>query len=463
MDYATRLLVGLLAATMFIAGCPDNNSDPVEKDPIYIHGIFDQTGPTGGVGISYAAAILDYIAETNETGGIEGHQIVMEGKMTWNEDTEQWEGEGDWVDYQYSADRAIAVYDHWKSEADWGNIATIFGWGTGDSIALSETVAQDKMVYLSASYAGALAAPVAINKTIDLGDEVSFDIDNPGHPYNFFTGLDYSTAIRAGLEFAKQDGASRVAFVGCTAGYCTEPIVAGRQYAKSIGLVVEDNPNPGNPDCVVELSDKDEAVVETKVKDFLDAENAAGRLPDFIWVANTTTTAALIVKTAATHYPDIKFILNVWGFDENLPGLCGDACRNRTYGIVNVRAYGDMQAAGMANVVRIHDKYRQKASEDSGLYADVRYIQGVVSFITWKEAVRRLAVEGSEITSVAIKDSLETLDSFQTGGLLAGPITFNGSDHRSTNQANIYSINNDDGLTFEKAVNVELEADWLGW
>ena len=59
------------------------------------------------------------------------------------------------------------------------------GWGTADTEALTGFVAQDKIPYISASYAAALTDPEGLSgKT------------KPS-PYNFFYGPSYSDSMRA--------------------------------------------------------------------------------------------------------------------------------------------------------------------------------------------------------------------------------------------------------------------------
>src|SRR6266404_5879973 len=123
----------------------------------------DYSGATSDVGTPYGQAVADTFAWVNKNGGIGGKQVNL-----------------DTNDYGYQVPRAIALYKKW-SGAD--KVAAIMGWGTGDTEALTVFVAQDKIPYLSASYAAALTDP-----------EGTSGKAKPA-PYNFFYGPSYSDEI----------------------------------------------------------------------------------------------------------------------------------------------------------------------------------------------------------------------------------------------------------------------------
>ena len=96
--------------------------------------LVDFTGPTSSVGKPFGQGHIDAIKWINTNGGINNRKIRVET-----------------VDYSYKAPRAVSTYKRWKSRL---KVIAVQGWGTGDTEALVETVARDKVPYFSASYAG---------------------------------------------------------------------------------------------------------------------------------------------------------------------------------------------------------------------------------------------------------------------------------------------------------------------
>lgn len=414
--------------------CTDEEKEGT-KGTIHVRGIFDLSGPTKDVGIAYFLGVQHFISHVNANGGIRGYQVDMQ-----------------WRDYAYDAEEAVAQYQEWQSADDWSDVVTIFGWGTGDSMALKDIVAADKRPYVSASYAGSLADPRQA-------------------PYNFFGGTDYSTSIRLAMKFiAEREGAGqKIAFAHCSAGYCKEPIPAGKQYAESLGLVVAPDILPceagGSDNKCPELSD-DEATIAAKMAEYIAAN------PDvtWIWLGNTITTATYTILGALDANSNIKFISNTWGFDESIAARCGDACVGTLYGIVPFAFFGDTIASGMTTLLDIHREWLPKTAADATLPDAVReataenvhYVQGHVSFLLWKAAIEKLAKEKKDITGEAIKKALETFSPLNTGQITA-PIHFSADDHRPNSQVRIYAVNADGRLRFDTEVSIDLEDAWLGW
>ena len=123
------------------------------------------------------------------------------------------------VDYAYNVQQALAAYKRFKSQG----MVALQGWGTADTEALTKFVARDRIPTWSASYSAHLTDPEKA-------------------PYNFFVSADYSTMIRAGLKYVKdnwtESRAPRVAFVYPDHPYGISPIQAGKDYATQIGFDV---------------------------------------------------------------------------------------------------------------------------------------------------------------------------------------------------------------------------------
>lgn len=447
--WATSLYFLILVV---VACAPPKDPPKTEDKFIYVKGLFDLTGGTYDIGIPYHKGVLDSIEETNANGGIEGYKIDIQ-----------------WKDYSYLSNKAVEYYEAWKSEG-WLNdpakpeskAVTIFGWGTGDSVILSPKVAEDKMPYISASYAGILASPVPVNKEVELPDGSMHQIQTKGAPYNFFAGTDYSTSIRIAMQFVKDSGGKKVVFIYCNAGYCKEPIPAGKTFAKEIGLEVVGDIEVNLDFTREQASD----AIKTGLEKFQVTED--DNL--WAWLGNSINTATFSAQGFAKHAPNnARMISNVWGFNESSNKLCkagwegsSEPCIDRLFGVMPFAIFGDLNYPGMAAVVVQHKKYREKAKESTTLYADVRYVQGYTSFLIWRRAVEKLIKDKKEITGPNIKEALESFGTLSTGGLTLD-LKFSQNDHRPSSGALIYGVGKDGKAAYKKEVSLPLREEWKGW
>ncbi|MBW1980914.1 MAG: ABC transporter substrate-binding protein [Deltaproteobacteria bacterium] len=379
-----------------------------EAAPIKIGGIFDITGPTSAVGKDYAQACKDAEQYINEHGGVNGRKIQLIAN-----------------DYAYKIPEAVNLYKQYK---DVDKVFVIQGWGTGDTNALKPHINKDKIVYISASYDSKLDDP---SKT----------------PYNFYVGTSYSDAIRLAMKFIKDtfnemfpdagNRAPRVVFIYPDHPYGKAPIPAGKKMAEELGIKV-------GPDEIVGLRAIDATSQLLHMKEFD---------PDWAWVGGTTPSTSVIVKDAAKLGLRTKFISNVWGFDENLIKLAGEAGNDRIYGMAPFAFWGE-DVPGMKAAMEAAKKTNPEASHT------VRYIQGWSAMMVMWEGLKR-ADKAGELNGPGLKKALETLKDFDTGGLTA-PVTFTPTDHRPNTSLRIFKMSNNK-LVPVKSVSIEREARFLGW
>lgn len=407
-----KRIFAALTSVILISSCAAEvkTQTPVPQGTINVKGLFDLTGATSDVGISYSKGVLNRIDHLNKNGGIKGYMLNIQSE-----------------DYGYDTAKAEAIYEKWKAEPGWKDIVAIFGWGTGDSLKLSPKVTVDKVPYISASYAEILADPAK-------------------SPYNFFAGADYSTSIRLALKYIKKNGGKKIGFAACSASYCTEPLPAGKEQAQTEGLAVAS-------DALIELSYKDEAgknlddnQLREKIHSQMETYFKANPDVDWVWIGNTAKTAAMVVEAGAKFAPGVKFIANVYGFDENIDSrYCKDKmCRSRAFGIFPFAAYGDtVHADGMIDLIEVHNKYN-KIDE----YADIRYVQGYTSVLAFEKALDKLLTDKQSVNGPSLKSALETFTDVSTGGLTA-PISYSAQSHKPNKQVSIYSLNDQGKLKFE--------------
>jgi len=371
-------------------------------DTIKIGGIFDTSGATSDVGADYAVGAKDAAEYINANGGVNGKKIELIAN-----------------DYAYKIPEAVQLYKTYKDQ----EIFLIQGWGTGDTNALKDMVNADKIVYMSASYDSLLTDPA---KT----------------PYNFFVGTSYGDSIRAAMIFIKEtwtdkSRAPKVAFIYPDHPYGKNPIPAGKEMAKALGLEVGD-------DQFVPLNAKEATSQMTALKQFN---------PDWAWIGGTAASSAVIIKDAAKLGVTTKFIANVWGFNENLVKLAGDAAKERAYGMVPFTMWGD-DVPGMKPVMEMHQK---KHPGDTHMEP---YIQAWTSMMVMWEALK-VADKKNALSADGVKAALETLKDFNTGGLSA-PISYTPTDHRPNTSLRIMTVNKDGKIVLVKQVAVERKGEWLG-
>ncbi len=370
-------------------------------ETIKVGGLWDLTGVTADVGKPFADGVQDAIASINAKGGVNGKKIELVN-----------------VDYAYKIPQATAAY---KKFCESDKVVMINGWGTGDTEALKDTCTKDKTPYFSASFSGHLTDPA---KT----------------PYNFFVGASYSDQIRGFLDYVKKNWkdktrAPKVAFIYPNHGFGKAPIEAGRQYAKELGIeLVHEEIIP--------------APVQDVTSNLLSMQK---KNPDYAYVQTTVAPCANLLKDAKKLGIKTIFFLGNYGMTEALPKLAGDAAEG-VYGMATHAAYGE-KVKGMKALLDWNKKNSPKAERDTV------YVRGWAYGLVWAEGLR-LADKNKKLTGEGVKNALETLKNFDTGGLVP-PITYTATDHRGTTKSTIYVIKGGK-MTKVQEVETARKKEWLG-
>ncbi len=387
-------LLAILAAMVLVLTMLGAGAMAADPKEIVIGGIFDITGPTGDVGKDYGQGAVDAAEFINKNGGVDGIPVRLIPN-----------------DYAYQIPKAVNLYKKYK---DVDKVFIIQGWGTGDTNALTPLINRDQIVYMSASYDANLNDP---KKT----------------PYNFFIGSSYSDHIRMAMRYAKEQGAKKVCFIYPDHPYGKNPIPAGKDYAKKMGLEV-------GPDISVALNATDATSQLLQMKEFN---------PEFAWIGGTTSSTAVIIKDAAKLGLNTKFLINTWGIDENLPKLAGEAAEGRAMGFVVVRPFG-YDVPEMAKIKTI-------AGDKS---YTLHYNKSWTSMMVMWEALKRAKAAG-QLTGPGLKAALETIKDMDTGGLTP-LLTYTPTDHRATTTCGLYVIK-DGKLTLVDDLSIERTDEYLGW
>lgn len=401
-------------AILFLAGF----STLAVAKQIKIGGIMDTTGATSDVGKDYAIGMEEAFKYINSQGGVNGTEI----KYTW-------------FDYGYRIPEAITKYKLLKRLG----VLAIMGWGTGDTEALSPTVNKDQIPYVSASYSAHLTDP---SKSA----------------YNLFFSSDYSTNARACLTAwfdkkwptkagYKEGRKPRMACVYMFASpYCSAPIKAIKDHAKLLGFEV-------GPDQDVSLFALDTKSQMMALRDFA---------PDVLWHGNTVMSVAATLRDAYALGLGSDWIINNWGFDENLPRLAGEAAEG-AMGATPCAFFGQ-DYKNMDIVVESAKKY------NPGIPLEQRTIHTIQAWgdalVIW-EAMKRAQKAGDMTGPGVMKKGFETMRDYDIG-LGASPVSYTATDHRPASGCLVQEWK---GGKFQPVERVDLKErwpekwakEWLGW
>ncbi|MFH2098085.1 MAG: ABC transporter substrate-binding protein, partial [Pseudomonadota bacterium] len=398
---------------------PEEGEAPFESkgDTILIGGIMDTTGATSDVGKDYALGMEEAFAWINENGGINGRSVKYV-----------------WFDYGYRVPEAVAKYKLLKRMG----ASVIMGWGTGDTEALSGTVNKDRIPYVSASYSAHLTDPSRSR-------------------YNIFFAPDYSSAARACLtawyeykwpehpDYGKRRPRLMCAYM-FTQPYCSSPIRALKDHAELLGFDVGE--------------DQDVSLFALDAKTQVEAMLRFA--PDVVWHGNTTMSVAATIRDAREMGLDAGFLVNTWGFDENLPVLVGEMAEG-TIGATPSGFFGqDVQ--GMDKVVEYAAEFNPGVPPSRRL---IRTIQAWADALITLEALKRADTAGDLSGEGILVRGFETMRDFDFG-LGAAPVTYTLLDHRPTSVCMVQEYREG---RFVPLAKVDLkkrwpekwEGQWLGW
>lgn len=391
----TRVLALLTTLALVLTACGGSGgggtSGGAAKAPVKIGGIFDLTGATSDVGAPYADGVKDYVAFLNETGGANGHQIVLVSD-----------------DYAYQIPRAEELYNRLVTQEQ---VVAIMGWGTGDTTALTPKITKDKLPFMSASYAEDLVIDVART------------------PYNFMIGVTYSDQARVLLKYIKStwkgSSSPKVSLSFSDSAFGRAPVEDAKKYMATDGIT-------NTADVIVALNSLDMSPQLLAVK------NAE---PDFLIMNHTQAPTAVEAKSAKQAGLTKTTLASLnWGTGEKTIELGGTAAD----GMLGVQPFAFL-SEDVAGLKEMKD-YLQKKGKDPKK-TPVNYVQGWLTMKVMAEGVKR--VDG-DVTGEKLKAALETLKDFDTGGI-TDKITFSAKSHRGAFATRIFKADAPKGVWVQVA------------
>ncbi|WP_458414383.1 ABC transporter substrate-binding protein [Schinkia sp. CFF1] len=349
------------------------------KGTIKIGGLYDLTGGTGDVGTPYAEGEKAYFEFLATQGPINGYKLELIGD-----------------DYAYKIPEATKLYQKLKSK---DKVAAILGWGTGDTEALRQLVAADKLPFISASYSENL-------KNMDES------------PYNFLTAASYSDQARSALKWIKdnhKEGTPTVALLYNDTAFGKSPIQDAKDFAKELGIDVVD-----------------EQIVDLKALDATSQLlNMQKKNPDYAIIQETWGATATILKDAKKLGVQTQFIGLNWATGEGLLPITGDAAEGFIGVVTHAFPYEDLP--GLEEIRTYLESKGGKLEEK-----DQKFIQG---WIAAKIMVEGIKLADDPTTGEGIRAGLEKISNLDLGGL-AAPVTFTPDNHAGTNQIRLAQVKN---------------------
>lgn len=360
-----RTVLKSLLATAVLAATAGMPAVQAADKEIVIGGSIPMSGVFAFAGIGIHAGIQDYVKMTNDAGGVEGHMLRYVPE-----------------DSAYKVDQSVAAFKKITSQ----NKVNFY---YGDSTAFSKTINPEldragSMIMSGASFATELNDPQK-------------------YPYQFIAGPDYTQQFGILLRYiAKEKPGAKVAFVYSDTEFGRDPIESSRGVAKEMGLnvAIEIMTPPGAVDVSTEM-----AKMRRARPDFIIFHGyILGPIPEFIGQARQLGL-------------DTKFMGTFWTMDNSTVMQMGDVAEGFMGVMPYSYYYDDSAPAPML------EKIRSMRPE----YQNVPYIQGFLSAMLYAESARRTIAAGKEMTAANFKAALNSIENFDTGGLIGVPITIRGN------------------------------------
>lgn len=361
---ATRLK-RWLAAALVTAGAAGALPAAAQEKEIVIGGSIPMSGVFAFAGVGIHAGIQDYVKIVNDAGGVEGYKLRYVPE-----------------DSAYKVDVSVAAFKKITSQ---NKVNFYYGDSTGFSKTINPELNRMGTILMSgASFA------------TELNDPEKF-------PFQFLAGPDYTEMFGILLRYiAVAKPEAKVAFVYSDTEFGRDPIERSRKEAERLGLKVaaEIMTPPGSVDVSTEIARLRRAAPDyTIFHGYILAP-----IPEFIEQAR-----ALGLKT--------QFMGTFWTMDNSTVMQMGDAAEGFMGVMPYNYSYDDSQPWPTLEKIRsLHSDYQT-----------VPYIQGFLSAMLYTETARRTIAAGKPLTAENFKASLNTIENFDTGGLIGVPVTIRGN------------------------------------
>jgi len=360
-------MLGLTRRTLIaaVAGTVLIGGAPAAKaQDIVIGGSIPLTGVFAFAGIAIEAGMQDYIDYVNANGGIQGRQVRLA-----------------YEDTGYQVDQSVAAFNRLTSQHD---IHLYYGDSTGFARTINpELNRMGQMIMAGASFASEINDPEAF-------------------PYQFMAGPDYTEMTNILLEYiAEETPGASIVLVNSDTEFGRDPIEGTTARAEELGLTVAEviiTP-PGAVDVSTEIlklrrARPDYAIFHGYI---------LAPLPEFMSQARE-----LGLET--------RFMGTFWSMDSSIWADVGEVA-DGFMGVMPYRYYYDDESGPMLDHIRsVRPEYQSTG-----------YIQGYLTAMLLLEAADRTLEAGQEMTAENLKAALNSIEDFDTGGLIGTPISIPGN------------------------------------
>ncbi|SDO76789.1 branched-chain amino acid transport system substrate-binding protein [Lutimaribacter pacificus] len=358
-----RTMMGLMAGAASLA--IGVGAARAQDGDIVIGGSLPMTGVFGFAGVAVEAGMQDYIKIVNDQGGIGGRNLRLA-----------------YEDTAYKVDQSVAVFNKLTSQDE---IHLYYGDSTGFAKTIAPELARSgEMIMGGASFASELNDPEA-------------------YPYIFMAGPDYSEMFGILLEYiAQETPGARLVLVNSDTEFGRDPIESTRAKAAELGLEIVEEiiTAPGSVDVSTEVLKLRRARPDYT----LFHGYVLSPLPEFMSQAKQ-----LGLET--------KFMGTFWSMDSSLWEGVGEAA-DGFMGVMPYRYYyDDAENAPMMETIR----------EMRPDYQATGYMQGFLSAMLMAESARRVLDNGEELNGKTLKAAMNTIEDFDTGGIMGVPISVPGN------------------------------------
>lgn len=334
------------------------------QDDIVIGGSIPLTGVFAFAGVAIEAGMQDYIKIVNEQGGIGGRNVRLA-----------------YEDTGYQVDQSVAVFNKLTSQND---IHLYYGDSTGFAKTINSELDRRGSILMAGASFGS-----------ELNDPENF-------PYQFMAGPDYSEMTSILLEYiAQEKPGARLVLVNSDTEFGRDPLEPTRERAAELGLeIVEEIITP--PTAVD---------VSTEVLKLRRAR------PDYtIFHGYILAPLPEFMSQAKQLGLETRFMGTFWSMDSSIWADVGENA-DGFLGVMPYRYYYDEEEAPMLTRIR----------EMRPSYQSTGYIQGFLTAMLLTEAAKRAVDAGEELTAQNLKAALNSIEDFDTGGIIGVPISIPGN------------------------------------
>ncbi|MEG0786653.1 MAG: ABC transporter substrate-binding protein [Comamonas sp.] len=334
------------------------------SEEIVIGGSIPMTGVFAFAGVGINAGITDFVKMTNDAGGVEGRKLKYVPEDT-----------------GYKVDVSVATFKKITSQ---NKVNLYYGDSTGFSKTINPELARNGNIMMAgASFASELNDPQK-------------------YPNQFLVGPDYTEMFGILLRhIAKEKPGAKVAFVYSDSEFGRDPIEKSEAAAKSLGLSVP----------IKIMTPAGSVDVSTEV---IKLRRAA---PDYtIFHGYILAPIPEFVTQGKQMGMTTKWMGTFWTMDSSTVMQMGENAEG-FMGVMPFRYYYDTEKAPML------EKIRAMRPE----YQSTAYIQGFLAAMLFAESARRCLKSGKPLTGPNLKAALNSLENFDTGGLIGVPISIKGN------------------------------------